>query len=86
MSIVKYLEKEHPTLLGDVRQRLGAEDENDIKYDYKIEGFNAKQIMAKWCGWHLGDEDWGNEIIGRYEELKEELAKVSASPPTNIEE
>jgi len=57
-------------VLDAVRQRLGAEDENDTEFDGRIEKMSPRELMAKWSGWHLGDEDWAHEIIGTYENLK----------------
>jgi hypothetical protein len=57
-------------ILDAVRQRLGADDENDTSRDQLIEKMTPKELMAKWSGWHLGYEDWGNEIINKYEHLK----------------
>lgn len=56
--------------LGEIRQRLGAENEYDQSYDDRISRMSPKEIVAKWCGWVLGDEDWGNEIVTFYEDLK----------------
>lgn len=64
------IEKIPSDILGAVRQRLGADDENDISMDHEIEKMSAKQLIAKWSGWHLGDEDWGKEMVNKYELLK----------------
>ena len=46
-------------VLGDVRQRVGANDENDDSKDYIINGFNNSELVGCWCGWNLGDgEHW----------------------------
>lgn len=58
------------SILDAVRQRLGAEDENDTSFDEQIERLTPKELMAKWSGWHLGDEDWARMIINDYENLK----------------
>lgn len=53
-------------ILGSVRQRLGAEDENDESHDGQIVEMSASQIIAKHCGWELGDESWAKSFIQDY--------------------
>jgi len=60
-------------MLSDVRERMGAGDENDTIKDYLINQLDEKEAVAKWCGWNLGDESWGHSIIGMYESLKEDI-------------
>ena len=57
-------------ILDAVRQRLGADDENDTSFDEKIKKMSSRDLVAKWSGWHLGDESWAYTIIGMYETLK----------------
>ena len=68
--MVNYLIHNQPEVLGAVRQRLGAKDENDTSQDSIINKLTPMEIMAKWCGWYLGDESWGATIIGYYERIK----------------
>ena len=68
--MLDYLIKNHIGILQDVRQRLGAKNEDDTSYDDIIAKMSAKEIMAKWCGWNLGDEGWANLIINIYENIK----------------
>lgn len=56
-------------LLGDIRERLGAEDENDTSFDTHITNMNMKEAVAKWSAWSLGDESWANNIIDNYQTL-----------------
>lgn len=64
------VEKIPPNILDAVRERLG-NDENDTRFDSKISKMSPKELMAKWSGWHLGDESWALSIICSYEHLKE---------------
>lgn len=56
-------------ILGDVRQRLGANDEDDISFDADIEQMNRVEIIEAWCGWNLGDSSWARHILRFYEGL-----------------
>jgi len=56
-------------ILGDIRERLGIE-ENETFMDDKINRMDAKKIAELWSGWNLGDESWAREIINIYEEIK----------------
>lgn len=64
-------------ILDDVRERLGASDENDTSFDHKIERMNPEQMVAKWSGWELGDESWGTTIIDYYKQIIEIKAETS---------
>jgi len=57
-------------ILGDIRQRLGAENENDASFDEKINEMDARSLVNAWSTWHLGYESWGEDIIDMYEFLK----------------
>lgn len=57
-------------ILGDVRQRLGADDENDTQFDDRINGMPNKKLIALHCGWVLGDESWWNDFKYKFDELK----------------
>jgi hypothetical protein len=63
-------------ILGDIRQRLGAEDEKDNSKDDKILKLTAQQLVAKHCGWHLGDETWAHDFISLYNKIKEFEEKI----------
>lgn len=56
-------------ILGAVRQRMGADDENDTSKDNRIEQLSPEDCVAKWAGWYLGDESWATTIIHYYTEL-----------------
>jgi len=62
-------------ILGDVRKRLDAEDENDTSKDEQINKLTSEECVAKWSGWNLGDEAWATYIIHYFKEL--EFAKKS---------
>lgn len=59
-------------VLGGVRQRLGADDENDDTFDGKISNMKPKEIAALYSGWVLGNEDWAIKFIDLYEKLTDE--------------
>lgn len=60
-------------ILGDIRQRLGAEDENDTSRDARIIHMGARMLTAIAFGWELGDDNWGYQIIDMFVTLKKEL-------------
>jgi hypothetical protein len=63
---IEHIPKE---ILSAVRQRLGADDENDPSKDSIVEKMNAKQLLMEWSGWKLGDVYWARYIIEIYEQL-----------------
>ena len=58
--------------LGDVRQRMGAENEDSTTCDERINKAKPAVLVAKWCGWNLGDEDWWWIMLRMYDELRED--------------
>jgi hypothetical protein len=68
MTKIELLESMH--ILGDIRKRLGADNENDTSKDNKIIKMTPSQLIATWCGYCLGDEDWGYDIIAMYKILE----------------
>ena len=38
-------------VLGAIRQNLGAEDENDIRFDVDINRMSCVQLFGSWCDW-----------------------------------
>lgn len=55
--------------LGDIRQRLGAKDENDPSRDLRINSMTAEELVAAKSGWELGDESWAESYIEIYRQL-----------------
>jgi len=49
MSTIEQLPED---VLGAVRQYLGAEDENDTKYDARIEQMNADSLFRSYLKWN----------------------------------
>lgn len=49
-------------ILGDVRQRLGAENESDDSMDDKVNRLTNSQLVGAWSGWNLGDESWWTDM------------------------
>ena len=43
-------------ILGAVRKRLGASDDDDTSFDYLIKDMSPEDLVSAWCGWYLGDE------------------------------
>ena len=56
--------------IGDIRERLGAENEDDESFDEQINAMSSKEICMAWSGWNLGDGSWAKEIINMYLELE----------------
>jgi hypothetical protein len=57
-------------ILGDVRQRLGAKNENDTSFDEEINEMEPDEIMAEWVGWKLGSGDWWDIFKSVYDRIK----------------
>ena len=66
-------------ILGDIRQRLGAENPDDVSRDKVIEKMSPEDAVSTWCGWTLGDEGWGQKIIGLYKSLSEAKKELENS-------
>jgi len=60
-------------ILGDIRERLGANNEKDESRDATIESMDARELVATKYGWELGDNSWGYNIIDLYLEISKEL-------------
>ena len=63
-------------MLGNIRQRLGAEDENDTSMDERIMRMPLEKVVAVDSAWELGDEGWATNIINNYRALV--LAEVTS--------
>lgn len=63
-------------ILGDIRERLGAKGENDTSRDTRITNMDIKESVAAWSAWHLGDESWANDIIGKYQTLHNQKLSI----------
>jgi len=72
-------------ILGEVRQRLGADDENDTAYDERINRMKNSDLIAKWSGWKLGDEGWWKEMKAMFDDL-EELDNQNKPTPNQLAE
>jgi hypothetical protein len=62
-------------ILGDVRERLGAENENDESQDAKINKMTPHQIVKEWCAWKIGDGWWWSEMKSYFDSLSSENNK-----------
>lgn len=58
-------------ILGDIRKRLGAEDEYDISQDTKINNMTPHQLVKEWCAWQLGDGTWWTQMKHYFDVLKD---------------
>jgi len=58
-------------ILGDIRQRMGANDENDAKQDEEINRLDPDDLIAKDAGWKLGNEEWWWDMFDKYNDLVE---------------
>ena len=45
-------------IIGDVRQRYGAEQAADESKDDFINQQDHDSLVKAWAGWHLGDGSW----------------------------
>jgi hypothetical protein len=57
-------------IIGDVRQRYGADDENDTSRDKIINEQDNDTLIAAWCGWHIGDGSWWTTMKHYYDALE----------------
>jgi len=58
-------------ILGAVRQRQGAIDENDDTRDQNINKMDNSKLIEQWCGWHLGDGSWWTDMKYKFDKLVE---------------
>lgn len=61
--------------LGFVRQRFGADTGTDTSFDKDIEELTPEEYVKEYCGWRLGDGEWGSIIIEIYESAKRNEVK-----------
>ena len=59
--------------LHAARLRLGAEDEHDVSLDRRIAAMTPQQLAGAYAGWHLGDEQWAEDIIAVFTGAQEAL-------------
>ena len=57
-------------MLGDVRERLGADDDKDTSMDDEINKLDSVQLVQEWSGWSLGSGHWAKDIIYNYNEIE----------------
>lgn len=57
-------------ILGDVRQRLGADKEDDTRYDDQINSMSPRELTKEYTAWILGSESWADTILDTYAALK----------------
>ena len=57
-------------IIGDVRQRLGADDENDTSKDNRINEMDSSSLVNAWAGWYLGDGSLWTTMKAYYDALE----------------
>lgn len=57
-------------ILGEIRQRLGAENENDTSMDSRVNKLSNHDLTAAYCGWCLGSESWWNTLKVLFDSLE----------------
>lgn len=57
-------------ILGDVRQRVGADTETDTSNDEIINRMTSDELMKQWAGWNLGHGSWWTTMKAYYNELE----------------
>ena len=60
-------------ILGDIRQRLGAKDENDSSFDEQIDSMSEDELMAEWSAWKLGSSEWWQTMNRMYNRLRSDF-------------
>lgn len=60
-------------ILGDVRQRLGAENDDDSLFDDKINEMTPDEIMYEWVGWKLGYGSWWHTFKSAYDRIRSDF-------------
>jgi hypothetical protein len=63
------ISKLNASVLGDIRQRLGAEDENDTTCDERIIRMSANELFDAWCNWN-GLTNWGPDLRHTLDHLR----------------
>jgi len=59
-------------ILGEIRQRLGATNENDTSFDNDINKMTPDKLMYEWAGWKLGYGDWWTDMKKKYDRLRKD--------------
>ena len=62
-------------IIGDIRQHLGADDENDTSFDNMINKMNNSALVEAWTGWNLGGGYWCWSVMKAHYDRLEELSK-----------
>jgi hypothetical protein len=57
-------------ILAAVRQRLGAKDKDDDIMDEEINTLSNTKLIELYCGWHLGDGTWWNDMKYYFDKLE----------------
>jgi len=69
LSMIMNIDDIPEHVLHAVRQRLGADNENDDSYDDQIKNMSPEDIVCEYSGWKLGDSEWGRDFIEIYKIL-----------------
>lgn len=57
-------------ILGDIRQRLGADSAKDDTYDEEINLLDSHEILKQYSAWILGDKHWWSELKSVFDRLE----------------
>jgi hypothetical protein len=63
-------------ILGAIRLRVGANDENDPSHDTRINEMSNYQLVHEWCAWEIGDGGWWDTMKHFFDSF-EELDKLN---------
>lgn len=58
-------------ILEEIRQRLGAENENDESKDNKINSISNHRLIKEYCTWQIGDGTWWDYMKSYFDQLEE---------------
>ena len=57
-------------IIGVVRQRLGAANQNDESFDESINQIDNDRIVREWAIWYLGTDGWWVRMKAVYDKLE----------------
>lgn len=57
-------------ILGEIRQRLGCENENDTHKDKSINKMSANEIIKEYAAWQIGDGHWWTMLKSHFDAIE----------------
>lgn len=67
---VNFLRENLPRVLEFNRERLGADDGDDEKYDLIIEDMSNHDLIGEYIAWQIGDRGWWDDPKSAFDELE----------------